>query len=337
MRGFLRQLISFGLAAAVTVWILFRAPSPNFGESGPEATGQAPLRFDVVELVENLAAAEFESETTESEAPEPDTPEPVPVEPEPVPPPVEPLEEPPIDGAPPKEAGSRSGVVEEESAAASLTSDALAEETDSVNESEEAIASEAEGPKEPTVQELAQSSELVKLAHAELSGEAALGFSTVLISDPEDQLDIARAFGEEIVLVPRDVFDPGTKQPRYWRIDPASLERGNARISAVDGRFEAVGVRQHRPLVAYEYARLPKVLRELRQRVIRRDDIFLFSALIPPREWAVVIGRRREALDARGLHEDDIEQIVLRYVRVEGGFDVSVDTIVTVDGRTLEH
>ena len=105
-------------------------------------------------------------------------------------------------------------------------------------------------------------------------------------------------------------------------------------MEAVDGRPALERYRQHRTFLRYDYAALPEALRDLRKRVIRRDDLYIFGALIPASEWAVVIGRRREALEALGVAEDHVEQFVLSYVRASGGFDVAVDRVVTADGRT---
>ncbi|MEO1698082.1 MAG: hypothetical protein AAFU73_12365 [Planctomycetota bacterium] len=328
MSGLVRHGTSVALATALTAWILFRAPAPDFGAPAQAAPGPAgeALRFEMVERLIELAAAE----------PEPaETPVPVPL------PDIEPDADP---VPPPPEAGSRSGSEEATSSAAEAS---LEVEAASAKEPEAAAPDsppsdpDASGSSADTARaraaaaELQASPELVRLAYAELSGEAALGFSTVLLSDPADQLAIARAFGEEVVLVPRATIDPNEPRPGYWRIEPKSLERGVPRVESVEGRPALERFRQHRTFLRYDYAALPEPLRDLRKRVIRRDDLYIFGALIPASEWAVVIGRRREALEVLGVAEEDVEQFVLSYVRTRDGFDVAVDRVVTADGRTL--
>ena len=68
---------------------------------------------------------------------------------------------------------------------------------------------------------LQNDSTLVEAPRRELSGEVRRGFATVLVAAPEDQLDIARAFGEEVVLVPRAALDPNAESPTYFRVDAA--------------------------------------------------------------------------------------------------------------------
>lgn len=96
--------------------------------------------------------------------------------------------------------------------------------------------------------------------------------------------------------------------------------------------------RQHRDLFAYDLGRLPREIRELRRSVIRRDEVFLFAALIPASEWAVVIGRRQEAVAAAGIDEASVERYVLRYVPTQrGGFDFLVEEIHLAGGEKLRH
>ncbi len=74
-------------------------------------------------------------------------------------------------------------------------------------------------------------------------------------------------------------------------------------------------------------------MRALRRSVLSRSEIYLFAALIPPQEWAVVIGRRREALAQAGRSLSEVERFTLRYERrTDGGTDVSVEEIAFADG-----
>ena len=172
--------------------------------------------------------------------------------------------------------------------------------------------------------------QLLATARAELAGESSLGFATTLVASPEEQLAIARAFGEELVLVPRSALDPAAEHPVWYRL---ALD-GEARVERVSGRPPLERHRQYRDLFEYEYGRLPAPLRELRRSVLSRGEVVLFGALIPPREWAVFILRRREALRAAGRSADEVRRFVLRYAsQPDGGYDLVVDEIVFADGE----
>ncbi|MEM8711973.1 MAG: hypothetical protein AAGG01_13565, partial [Planctomycetota bacterium] len=193
---------------------------------------------------------------------------------------------------------------------------------------------ESPAPARPSAADLAADRELNDAAQRELSGaEAALGFSTVLLSSPEDQLDIARAFGERVVLVPKAAFtdDPGARSFEL------SFQGGREpRVVSMVGRPDLEHSRQYRDLFAYDFQRLSPKLRELRRSVIRRDEVFLFAALIPASEWAIVIGRRREACASAGVDPEEVERYVLRYVRDgRGGFDFLVEELQLTGGRTI--
>lgn len=171
---------------------------------------------------------------------------------------------------------------------------------------------------------------LLTRARQEASGEARLGFETVLVAAAEDQLDIAQFFGEELVLVPRSAIDQDNADPRYFRLT------GGKRpvVRQVRGRPPLPAYRQYRDLFDYEYARLPAPLRELRRSVLARSEVYLFSALIPVAEWAVVIARRRAALAQAGRGLGDARRFTLRYRRrPDNAFDVEVREILFRDGR----
>lgn len=182
-------------------------------------------------------------------------------------------------------------------------------------------------PPAPGARELMARPDLVRAAREELSGETPRGFSTTLLAAPEEQLDIARFFGEELVLLPRAALDPEASAPRWFRVATG----GAPRIETVEGppprRF-----RQYRDLFAYEYQRLPEPLRDLRRSVLARDEVFLFAALIPASEWALVIARRRAALEDAGREAADLRGCALRYTRRGEGYDLLVDELQFTDG-----
>ena len=179
-------------------------------------------------------------------------------------------------------------------------------------------------------QALMQDQELLARAQQEASGEVRRGFETVLLAAAEDQLDIARFFGEELVLVPRSAIDQDNTDPRYFRLT------GGERpvVKQVRGRPPLPKYRQYRDLFDYEYARLPAPLRELRRSVLVRSEVYLFSALIPVAEWAVVIARRQAALARAGRELGEARRFTLRSRRLpDNAFDVEGREILFQDGR----
>jgi hypothetical protein len=169
---------------------------------------------------------------------------------------------------------------------------------------------------------------LLAAAEEEISGKERRGFTTVFLAAPEAQLAIARYFGEELVLVPRAAIDPEANDPRWYRVD-GSPER----VEEVRGRPPLEQYRQYRDLLDYPYARLPDVLRELRRRAISRRDVYVFAALVPVREWAVVVARRNEVLTQAGRDLSDVRSFVLRYLDLgDGTFDLAVEDVVFADG-----
>ena len=78
---------------------------------------------------------------------------------------------------------------------------------------------------------------------------------------------------------------------------------------------------------------------------MKRGAIFLFAALIPPSEWAVVMARRAAALEACAREQgkarrlEDLRRVEMRYVALPGGgFDIAVKQLVFADGtRWTQH
>jgi hypothetical protein len=179
------------------------------------------------------------------------------------------------------------------------------------------------------VQTLMRDPGLLAEARAEFERGHSKGFATVLLAAPEDQIAIARFFGEELVLVPSRVLGPESADPRYFRMTLA----GEPRVESVEGAPPLERFRQYRDLFDYEYGRLPGPLRELRRSVLARGEIYLFAALLSAEEWALVIARRNEALERAGRELSDVRRFVLRYVhRPENGYDLAVDEIGFADG-----
>ena len=306
MIAILRTLSFAALAAALTWWFLVRAPG--------EAAGPRPLRVavDVREpvptpesseaLVSPPAAPTREVKESELAPPAPEL------------------------GAPDSEgelAATSDEGPEIESQEPSL------EEAVADQEPSSAMASESTGELGGRpVDELRADAELVERARAELSGEARQGFATTLLAAPEDQLAIARAFGEELVLVPKAALGEG--ESSYFRLDLS----GSPRVEAVRGPFRAERFLFYRDLFAYDYSSLPAPVRKLRRQVVTRSDVHWFAALIPTSEFAVVVGRRDEALRALGIELEDVRRFVLRYhPTAEGGFDLRVEQVELADGR----
>jgi hypothetical protein len=171
------------------------------------------------------------------------------------------------------------------------------------------------------------SAKKVKRAADELSGKTRRGFRTVLYSSAEDQLAIARTFGEQLVLVPRKGLDP--KRPHYYLLDASGA--GTVRRVAAKAPLEQF--RQYRDFFAFEYSDLPDAVRGLRRKVTVRSDVFLFAALIPPSEWAVVMSRRAAALQDSGRKIEDLRRAEMRYVALPGGgYDIRVKQLLFADG-----
>ena len=330
MKVLLREALYLAIATCVSWWLFLR-PTPEAGVVARVSPG--PML--PVELTP-LLITDGESEQT-------------PAAPDDAVPDDAASDEPRADGAVPlpAELGTPEGDAEEpgarvpEDAPNDAPEELLASAADAERESlEEAVESEDPPPTDeaatadpaPAPNEVAQlmrDPELLATATAEISGEERHGFTTVFLAKPEDQLEIARFFGEELVLVPRAAIDPGTTDPRWFRVDG-----GSDRVEEVRGRPPLESYRQYRDLLDYEYARLPDLVRELRRQVVSRRDVYVFAALVPAREWAVVVARRNEVLASAGRTLADVRSFVLRYVDLgEGEFDLAVDHVIFADGK----
>jgi len=185
-----------------------------------------------------------------------------------------------------------------------------------------------EGPR-AAIESLMHDTELLAEARTELAGGLHKGFSTVLLAAPEEQVEIARFFGEELVLVPRTALDPSHPSPEYFRLSVT----GAPSVERIGGGPPLEDHRQYRDLFDYEYARLPAALRELRRSLVARGDVYLFAALLSTQEWALVIARRRDALESAGRTQAEVRRFVLRYVHLPGGgFDLRPEELVFTDG-----
>ena len=340
MMALARQSTLLVLAAGLTWWIFLRSPIEE------RAVIQPPP--------DHPLAVALAPESQPGNAPAPLPASPVgPEQTEPTPPEdLTAADEPDLELAPvppPAELGTPEGSPEARASVPEVPEEvpAVAEEVPEVANAFPAVAEDAptggsEGPIEldaapsggrPQAEDLMADPSLLAAARSELSRESSQGFATVLLATPEDQLAIARFFGEELVLVPRTAIDPETESPRYFRVTAEEP----ARPEMVMGQPPLAGYRQYRDLFDYEYARLPAVLRDLRRSVLARSEIYVFAALIPAREWSLIIGRRREALALSGRDPSEVRRFVLRYVqRTGGGFDVDVEEIVFTTGARFQ-
>lgn len=310
MSALLRQVVLLAVAGVLSWWLLLNDPlvAPR-----PAPPDRPTLAVTVLPQVERGV------ESVPTSAPASDPPAPTANGP--------PADEPAEETPPPPERGVPEGRERK-------YIDATRDAADGSPDTGPAGPSAELGP--PSVEVLMGSGALLAEARAELSGELSRGFETTFLARPEDQLAIARAFGEELVLVPRGALEPrggpgaGTGGGRRWfRLST----EGEPLVQTVDAPPPLERFRQYRDLFAYEYARLPRPLRELRRSVLSRSEVTLFAALIPPSEWALVIGRRRAALERAGRRLEEVRRFVLRYVRrASGGFDVEVREIQFSDG-----
>jgi hypothetical protein len=214
---------------------------------------------------------------------------------------------------------------------------------DEQGEAPKTAESEAERTREE-VNEFARDKALLDAAASELSGKARRGFTTTfsLKRDMrlrgEELLAVARHFEEPVVLVPKSGLDPDN--PHYYR-----LELGDKpQVVRVDAKPPLERFRQTHNLFKLfpDYRDLPGPLRQLRRTVPNRGDVYLFASLIPPSEWAVVIGRRAQALSAYNRRRpgpartlDDVKRVRMDYVALEGGgYDIRVDRIFFADGSS---
>lgn len=297
-----RQLLFLALASGVSWWFLLRVPTDS----------------EAIPVPSDIPAAL--SVDTQIDAPEPPSKAgPASAEPLAKTAPSQPTPAQDRSAPPPPELGAPEGKTDPEATP-------VPAEVAHKDRAEEIPLAESSGT---PVDELRQDPELLEEARREFEGEVRRGFSTVLLAAPEDQLDLARTFGEELVLVPRAALDPSAANPTYFRL----RRSGSPSVERVQQSPPLESYRQYRDLFDYEYSRLPEPLRELRRSVVSRDEVYLFAALIPVSEWAVVLGRRQEALEQLGTDPDSIRRFTLRYVRTRtGGFDLQVEQVELADG-----
>ncbi len=310
----IRHGSSLAAAGALTWWFLFHVPAPEVLR--PPSPAKAPS-LQIAQAADGGLSAPAVA-PPDVAAPEPDAPEPAPS-----------TEQPEDGAAPPEEAGSREGQEDGELQEPLEEGKDPAGEAPGPEEPAEVAAEDASQDPVDTLKELTEDRELLQAARRELDGDVKLGFSTQFLCAAEDQLAIARAFGEQVVLIPRSALDDEDANASSYVLD---LGPG-ARVKKVPGRPDLSRFRQYRDLFGFEYSSLPEPMRKLRTAVVRRDQVFLFAALIPANEWAVAVGRRRQVLEQIGRTEGDVERFTLRYVPASGGrFDFSVEAIEFADG-----
>ena len=317
MKSVAREIALIALAMALTWWVFLRESTEETSLARVALERPQPVALTPVVQsappVEAPAALAEERESPAQDAPPPSASEsdlePDAMRAEPAPPPPE-------LGAP-DGAGEEASPVIEEPPEEEPAEHAPVHETATPDGTHAAAA-------------LMVDTDLLATAQSELSGDARQGFATVFLASPEEQIDIARFFGEELVLVPKRALNRDAEDSVYFRL----AHDGPARIETIAGLAPLERFRQHRDLFAYEYARLPAPLRELRRSVLARSEIFIFAALIPAREWALVIGRRREALAESGRDLASVRRFVLEYVQdLDQRYDVRVIEIVFADGE----
>lgn len=319
------QAFLIGVSALFSWWFLLHAPDRPTPPPASVPPGDLML---VLSPAASPPTPEQSEEEPAEESPPPKAvvqapPEELDVPEESVPaPPAEPVEEEALP-PPPPEAGTPDGDPEEAAAAEDPKPEPRADPS-------------AKAARE--LERIEESTDLMQQAKEEVGGKSRKGFHTTFLCSARDQLDIARYFGEPVVLVPRAGLRPGHEY--YHRL----ALTGEPGIEKVKSPAPLTEYRQYRDLFAFNYESLPAPMRELRRRVFVRGDVYLFAALIPPREWGLVIVRRNAALEKfnRGRSgsprtPDDVKSFTMRYVRLEGGaFDIQVAGIAFDDGTVVD-
>ena len=329
MSALLRQVLLLVMSALISWWIFLGwEPQPE-SAIAPDAEGVQELALDLTPMLDAALERAAQEEPVSASAavasdPSPDQDE------EHAPPPELGTVDGEMDGAVSSETETASTPDSESLTQETLDEEELAEESASnVAQADDGgpVQDESSAGTRPEVEEFRANTELLAAAAAEFNGTERKGFRTVLLASPEDQLDISRAFAEEVVLVPKSALDPEAASPSYFRLG------ANGGVELVRERPRLEQYRQYRDLFDYEYARLPKPLRNLRRSVLSRSEIYLFAALVPLDEWAVVIGRRREALEESGRDLADVKSFTLRYLRQpDQSFDIVVEEIRFKEG-----
>ncbi len=304
MKKFILQLSLIAISALASWWFLLRVPPGGMPPPVAEPRGDLTLTLSPI------AAPPGEDAALEPVAPPPEG----------KPPKSKPVE---VQLAPPPpESGTPDGDPEEESVAEKESEPRPDPSRDAARE----------------LRKIGNTPKLMEQATREVSGKSRKGFFTTFLCSARDQLDIARYFGEPVVLVPRAGLRP--KGEYYHRL----VLTGEPDIEEVRAPAPLTQYRQYRDLFAFNYESLPTPIRELRRRVFVRGDIYLFAALIPPREWGLVITRRDTALKefnrrhgGRERTHDDVRGFTMRYVRLPGGaFDIEVTKINFDDGTVVD-
>jgi hypothetical protein len=308
MIGILRQLLFLAIAAVISWWFLL--------EGGPVTLTSPPEEPRVPDQIALLPISRPPAEAPE----QPAEPESAASELVAVTPPISelPEDESQLQQEPPVSADSQEQPSADE--VPEPAGEATSELGDPDTEGDEA----AEARSAP--ESLMSDSALLDAAQRELSGEVQRGFATDLMSDPTEQLEIARAFGEELVLVPRSSLETSVDQQVYFRL----TEGGEVQRAVGLGHVDAV---RYRDFFQFEYAKLPEPIRRLRKSVLNRGEVYLFAGLIPVQEWALVVGRRERALQASGREIGAVRRFTLDYERLgDGRYDIVVDEILFTDG-----
>ena len=313
--GLLRGVFLFSISALLSYWILLYEPGqpilPQEQKSKPQPIAVAPEVRKRVEDAAFLASlGKPDVEPTQEQEPEP---EPPPPQREP-----EPEFDTDDDDAPPHEKPA-----EKEIPAPPEQGDVDGEkQAEKKGPTEDELATEVR----KDIESLKGSKKLLDAAKKELAGKSRKGFQMYFLSDDEEQLDLARFFGESILLIPR-------RPTHYFK-----LELGHpAKVVKIDG--VPPPIYRHRTFFEYKYNELPAPIRELRRQIPYRGDILMWGAAIPPSEYAIAIARRTAALTEYNRQNganrtlEQVRRVDVRYVPLAGGgFDMRIKQFVFADG-----
>ncbi len=323
----LRELLLMAGAGWLTWWLLL-VPRPAAGPAPPAPAPAPSLRLQPRTLNATAPAPEA---SAAAPAPESGTPE-------------------GEKDRPPRVAEEEQGGDAEEAAPEEATGESTAAAAPE-EAAEEAVAEAEDPPPDETpgsaaggetaaadeVRQVMEDAGLRSQARRELAGEASQGFATTILARPEDELDLARFFGERIVMIPKQAF--GSEDPWWYGLDLATGE-----IRRHDGAPPLAAVQQAREYRSQyidqgQYPRLPDAIRAFRRSFLGTSwkDIYFFGALLSEAEWALVIARRQKALAAAPDPTKPVRRFVLAYRRLDGGaFDLQVRRIEFADGSTFQ-
>lgn len=309
---FLGNLFLLAVATVLSYFFLLYKPG------APLVPAPEPERTDTLAVAPEVKPRRSEPEAVKADPPPKPQPHSMPeLPPQPETPAPEPeKKEPEFDPEPPAERGDPKGE----------------EKGDSFAEAEK----DAQRVRNE-LKEIGRSKALLDKANKELSGKSKRGFETIIKTRSEEIIELARAFGGRILLIPKAGLNP--KAHYFYELDVT----GTPKVVKVTGEAPPT-LSKTRNLLRFEYRQLSAPLRVLRRTVPNRGDIYQFVAIIPAREWAVVIARRNASLDLYNRTQaekktfDDVRAVEMDYVPLAGGgFDVRVLGFRFADGTRWQR